>query len=83
MHPEPSGDEIQHYTSLRSVVERLVEQLNRPDPDLDLARTLADVALNRVRQLAHAFLEGSRHRATFACAVRGGQIPRVVNTANR
>jgi len=57
MYPESSDDETQHYTSLRSVVERLVEQLNRPDPDLDVARTLADVALNRLRQLEQAFLE--------------------------
>jgi len=57
MHPEPSDAETQHYTSLRSVVERLVEQLSRPDPDLDVARTLADVALNRLRQLEQAFLE--------------------------
>jgi hypothetical protein len=31
--------------------------VNRPDPDLDVARTLADVALNRLRQLEQAFSE--------------------------
>jgi hypothetical protein len=55
MHPEPSDDETQHYTSLRSVVERLVEHLNSPDPDLDQARMLADIARNRLRQLERTF----------------------------
>jgi len=56
MHPEPSEDETQNYTSLRSVVARLVRELNSPDPDLDVARMLADVALNRLGMLERAFL---------------------------
>jgi hypothetical protein len=51
MNEVPDVADAQRLTSIRSIIERLAEQLNRPEPDLDLARTLADVALDGLRKL--------------------------------
>lgn len=56
MHiPDPGAADTQHFTSVRAVVERLTEELMRPDPDLLVAQVLADVALDRLRWMEDAF----------------------------
>ena len=54
MRPVPAAADVQHIASVRVVVERLAENLNRPDPDLVAAQVLADRALRRLRTLEQA-----------------------------
>jgi len=48
------ADDTQHLTTVRSLVERLAEELRRPDPNLVVAQVLADVSLEGLRKLEQA-----------------------------
>ena len=50
-HEAQHVGEAQRITSIRSIVERLADEVRRPDPDSDLARTLAEVGLSGLRKL--------------------------------
>jgi hypothetical protein len=51
LHPATVTVDTQQLASVRSLVERLAEHLNRPEPNLEITQMLANVALGDLRKL--------------------------------